>query len=93
MRTYSFDVDFNGRVRPGDQFTVFYAVHDKTDDAPPEVLYTSLVAGGVERRFYRFRTPDDGSVDFYDETGKIACISHCDPRPGEPVYGSQPTAH
>ncbi|MGX1307836.1 murein DD-endopeptidase MepM/ murein hydrolase activator NlpD [Amorphus suaedae] len=72
VRTYSFDVDFNGRVRPGDQFTVFYAVHNKTDDAPPEVLYTSLVAGGVERRFYRFRTPDDGSVDFYDETGKSA---------------------
>ncbi len=72
VRTYSFDVDFNGRVRPGDQFTVFYAVHDKTDNAPPEVLYTSLVAGGVERRFYRFRTPDDGSLDFYDETGKSA---------------------
>jgi len=74
VRTYSFDVDFNSRVRPGDQFTVFHAVKDEAADAdaPPEVLYTSLRLGGVERSFYRFRTPDDGSLDFYDESGKSA---------------------
>ncbi|MEW5424825.1 M23 family metallopeptidase [Amorphus sp. 3PC139-8] len=74
VRTYSFDVDLNGHVRPGDQFTVLYAAHKEAEDAdsPPEILYTSLTAGGVERRFYRFRTPDDSSVDFYDENGKSA---------------------
>ncbi|MDQ0313918.1 M23 family metallopeptidase [Amorphus orientalis] len=74
VRTFSFDVDFNGNVRAGDQFTVFYAVPDEKADveAPSEVLYAALTAGGVERRFYRFRTPDDGSVDFYDESGKSA---------------------
>jgi murein DD-endopeptidase MepM/ murein hydrolase activator NlpD len=47
------------------------------DEAPgieskSEVLFTSLTIGGETRRFYRYQTPDDGVVDYYDETGKSA---------------------
>jgi murein DD-endopeptidase MepM/ murein hydrolase activator NlpD len=73
VRIYSFDVDFNAPVRPGDAFETFYALdEDGQPLASPEVLYAALTVGGTTRKFYRYRAPDDGSMDFYDETGKSA---------------------
>ena len=37
-----------------------------------EVLFASLTVGGETKKYYRFQTPDDSVVDFYDETGKSA---------------------
>ncbi|MFK8252710.1 M23 family metallopeptidase [Ancylobacter terrae] len=70
VRVYSFDVDFQRRVRPGDSFEVLYDPDDV--DGTPDVLYAGLTVGGEERRYYRYQTPDDGLVDFYDEEGKSA---------------------
>ncbi|WP_284423915.1 MULTISPECIES: M23 family metallopeptidase [unclassified Bradyrhizobium] len=75
IRIYSYDVDFQRRVQPGDSFDVFYAGDD--DDKPSandksEVLYASLTVGGETKKYYRFQTPDDSVVDYYDETGKSA---------------------
>ncbi|SHN00950.1 M23 family metallopeptidase [Roseibium suaedae] len=70
IRVFSFDVDFNSRVQPGDSLEVLYA-----DDAGPasgEVLYAALNTGSSKRRFYRFRTSDDGAVDYYDANGQSA---------------------
>ncbi|MAA99172.1 MAG: peptidase M23 [Stappia sp.] len=72
VRIFSFDVDFKARVKPGDSLEVFYGLEQEDADTPAEILYTALTTGGTTRRFYRFRTPDDGIVDFYDETGKSA---------------------
>lgn len=72
VRVFSFDVDFKSRVKPGDSFEIFYGLEEEGSDATPEILYSSLTTGSVTRRFYRFRTPDDGKVDYYDETGKSA---------------------
>jgi murein DD-endopeptidase MepM/ murein hydrolase activator NlpD len=36
------------------------------------VLFTSLTVGGETKKFYRFQSPDDGLVDYYDEAGKSA---------------------
>lgn len=72
IRTFSFDVDFKSRVKPGDTLEVFYELKEEESEAPPEILYTALTTGGTTRKFYRFRTPDDSVVDFYDETGKSA---------------------
>jgi murein DD-endopeptidase MepM/ murein hydrolase activator NlpD len=68
LAVFSVDVDFNARVRPGDRITVLHAA-DETEDSTAEILYTALTAGGVERRFYRFKTPD-GEVHYYDEDGR-----------------------
>jgi len=68
VRTYSFDVDFQRRVRPGDNFEVLYT----EDNGDPEVLYAALATNGETRRYYRFQTSDDGLVDYYDEDGKSA---------------------
>jgi murein DD-endopeptidase MepM/ murein hydrolase activator NlpD len=75
VRIYSYDVDFQRKVQPGDSFDVFYA---GDDEATPnvtektEVQFASLTIGGETKKYYRFQTPDDSVVDFYDETGKSA---------------------
>jgi murein DD-endopeptidase MepM/ murein hydrolase activator NlpD len=73
IRIYSYDVDFQRRVQPGDSFDVLYAGDDDTmADNKNEVLFASLTVGGETKRFYRFQTPDDSTVDYYDESGKSA---------------------
>ncbi|MGA8467785.1 MAG: M23 family metallopeptidase, partial [Pseudolabrys sp.] len=74
IRIYSYDVDFQRKVQPGDSFEVLYAGEDETPaaDSRSDVLFATLTVGGETKRFYRFQSPDDGLVDYYDETGKSA---------------------
>jgi len=73
VKIFSFDVDFQRTVSAGDLLEVFYAETGEEEGAnTPELLYASINLRGETRQFYRFRTPDDGVVDFYDETGKSA---------------------
>ncbi|HEX4793044.1 MAG TPA: M23 family metallopeptidase, partial [Humisphaera sp.] len=74
IRIYSYDVDFQRKVQPGDSFDVFYAGEDEgsTITEKNEVLFASLTVGGETKKYYRFQTPDDSVVDYYDETGKSA---------------------
>ncbi|MGP0088352.1 MAG: peptidoglycan DD-metalloendopeptidase family protein [Xanthobacteraceae bacterium] len=71
VRIYSFDVDFQHRVRPGDSFEVLFD-EEGANDAKGEVLYAALTTSGESRKYYRFQSSDDGVVDYYDETGKSA---------------------
>ena len=74
IRIYSYDVDFQRKVQPGDSFDVFYSGDDEGTPAAEknEVLYAALTVGGETKKYYRFQTPDDAIVDYYDETGKSA---------------------
>ena len=74
VRIYSYDVDFQRKVQPGDSFDVFFAGEDEgaTITEKTEVLFASLTVGGETKKYYRFQTPDDAVIDFYDETGKSA---------------------
>jgi len=74
VRIYSYDVDFQRKVQPGDSFDVFFAGEDEgaTITEKPEVLFASLTVGGETKKYYRFQTPDDAVVDYYDDTGKSA---------------------
>jgi murein DD-endopeptidase MepM/ murein hydrolase activator NlpD len=74
VRIYSYDVDFQRKVQPGDSFEVLYAGEDETPaaDSRNDVLFATLTVGGETKKFYRFQSPDDGVVDYYDETGKSA---------------------
>jgi murein DD-endopeptidase MepM/ murein hydrolase activator NlpD len=74
VRIYSYDVDFQRKVQPGDSFDVFFAGEDEgaTITEKTEVLFAALTVGGETKKYYRFQTPDDAVVDFYDETGKSA---------------------
>ncbi len=74
IRIYSYDVDFQRKVQPGDSFDVFFAGEDEgaTITEKTEVLFASLTVGGETKKYYRFLTTDDSVVDYYDETGKSA---------------------
>jgi murein DD-endopeptidase MepM/ murein hydrolase activator NlpD len=74
VRIYSYDVDFQRKVQPGDSFDVFYAGDDEGTaiTEKTEVQYASLTVGGETKKYYRFQSPDDSVVDYYDETGKSA---------------------
>jgi murein DD-endopeptidase MepM/ murein hydrolase activator NlpD len=74
VRIYSYDVDYGRKVQLGDSFEVLYAGEDDTasSEGKPEVMFAELTVGGETRKFYRFQTPDDGVVDYYDEAGKSA---------------------
>ena len=74
VRIYSYDVDFQRKVQPGDSFEVLYAGEDETPvaDSRNDVLFAALTVSGESKKFYRFQSPDDGIVDYYDESGKSA---------------------
>ena len=74
VKIYSYDVDFQRKVQPGDSFDVFFAGEDEgaTITEKTEVLFASLTVGGETKKYYRFQTPDDAVVDYYDESGKSA---------------------
>jgi murein DD-endopeptidase MepM/ murein hydrolase activator NlpD len=73
VRIFGYDADFQRKVGGSDGFEVLYVSDDVGQiDGPPEILYSALVSGGETRRYYRFQSPDDGSVDYYDEEGRSA---------------------
>jgi murein DD-endopeptidase MepM/ murein hydrolase activator NlpD len=73
VRIYSYDVDFQRKVQPGDSFEILFAGEEESGaEAKTEVLFASLTIGGETRKYYRFQTADDNVVDYYDETGKSA---------------------
>ena len=74
VRIYSYDVDYARKVQLGDSFEVLYAGEDETpgSEGKADVMFAELTVGGETKKFYRFQTPDDGVVDYYDESGKSA---------------------
>jgi murein DD-endopeptidase MepM/ murein hydrolase activator NlpD len=74
IRIYSYDIDFQRKVQPGDSFEILYAGEDENpnDNSKADVLFALLTTGGETRKFYRYQTTDDNVVDYYDETGKSA---------------------
>jgi murein DD-endopeptidase MepM/ murein hydrolase activator NlpD len=71
VRVYAYDVDFQRKVQPGDSFDVLYS-DDENGDGKNEVRYASLTVGGETKKYYHYQTADDGTYDYYDETGKSA---------------------
>ena len=70
LRIHAYETDFRRRIRDGDQVEYFFDVREEAgaETVPGELLYTSVVTGGENQRYWRYRTPD-GLVDYYDEFG------------------------
>jgi len=69
IRIFANDVDFQRAVAAGDSFDAFY--DDNTEgDGRPELLYASITTRGDTFQYYRFQTPDDALVDYYDPNGR-----------------------
>ncbi len=68
-RVFANDVDFQRATASGDSIEAFYSEPD--DVAPrPELLYATMMVRDQTFKYYRFLTPDDNQVDFYDENGR-----------------------
>ncbi len=72
IRAYSFDVDFQRDIRPGDSFEVMFK--EKLDQdgnfvRGGSVLYATLNTRGRNLPIYRYETTD-GEVDFFNPDGE-----------------------
>ena len=73
MRIHAYDVDFQREVRVGDSFEVFYGDENTLKRSNSNtVLFSSLTTSGNTKNYYRFKTPDDNIVDYYDDSGRSA---------------------
>ena len=69
VRVFSYDVDFQRRVSSGDSMEIFF-VEDEEGSDRIEMLSAALTIGGETRRVYRFVTPEDGIIDYFDDEGR-----------------------
>ena len=69
VRVFANDVDYQRSVAGGDSIDVFY---DENEDSESrnELLYAAITTRNETFRFYRFVTPDDGAVGYFDENGR-----------------------
>jgi len=69
VEVVSYDFDLQARLAPADAVELVYHAGEEAGDEG-EIVYAAITIGDQARRYYRFRAPDDGTVDYYDETGK-----------------------
>ena len=72
IRLYSYDVDFQRDIQPGDRIEALYETQHDADGRlakTGEVLAAKFSVKGDELPIYRFRLPD-GSVDWFDAAGE-----------------------
>ena len=69
VRAFANDVDFQRSVQPGDAMIAFLSEPDEFEPRPV-LLFASLTVRDQTYRYYRFQTPDDNIVDYYDENGR-----------------------
>jgi murein DD-endopeptidase MepM/ murein hydrolase activator NlpD len=72
IRAYSFDIDFQRDIQPGDEFALVYQEESNPYDETVRggaMLYSSLAIGGRTLAIYRYETKD-GEIDFFDGQGK-----------------------
>lgn len=74
IRIFAFDLDYNTTITANDQLSFFVSLEEGAEKPTEnsEILFASIRNGAQERKYYRFRDPASGLVDYYDETGKSA---------------------
>lgn len=68
VRIFSYDLDFQQRVRGGDNLEVVFTDEDEGERA--EILAATLTIGGEARQVYRYQAPEDGLIDYFDSDGR-----------------------
>ena len=72
IRAYSYDVDFQRDIQPGDEFQVMYERYFTDEGAAArdgDILYAALTLGGKQMELYRYKTRD-GMVDYFNRQGE-----------------------
>ena len=74
IHMFSYDVDFQRDVHPGDQFEVFFTDYYSAEGELAKsgsILAASMTLGGKINMLYRFETELEG-VEYFDATGQSA---------------------
>ena len=66
IRLCAHEAEGQTAIAPGDAVKVLYKANAQ---GAPVLAYADVMLNGLKRRYYRFRAPDDGSVDYYDSRG------------------------
>lgn len=72
MRAFSYDVDFQREIQPGDKFDLVYEVFYDEDGKVAKtgnILVAGLALSGTPLTLYNY-TPNSGFNDFFDENGQ-----------------------
>jgi murein DD-endopeptidase MepM/ murein hydrolase activator NlpD len=72
IKAFSYDVDFQREIQPGDRFEIVYERYEDERGQLARtggVLYAALIQGDVAKEIYRF-TPQDGPADYYNGKGE-----------------------
>ncbi|MEP5262217.1 MAG: peptidoglycan DD-metalloendopeptidase family protein, partial [Nitratireductor sp.] len=73
IRMYSYSVDFQREIQPGDKFEVYFSRKFNEQNRPVkegDVLYAALTVGGKSHKLWRFDPSNDGQWDYFDENGQ-----------------------
>jgi murein DD-endopeptidase MepM/ murein hydrolase activator NlpD len=68
VRIFSYDLDFQQRVRAGDNLEIVFTEDDEGERG--EILSAALTISGETRRVFRYQAPEDGLIDYFDEEGR-----------------------
>lgn len=72
INVFSFDVDFQREIQPGDRFSLMFSETRTDEDITVgygDILLAEMTVNGHLKRFYRFED-DTGRVDYYDKKGQ-----------------------
>ena len=70
IRAFSYDVDFQRDIQPGDRFKVMFSnLVSDNGSRPGDVQFAELILSGKSHAIYGVRR-DDGTVDFFTRDGK-----------------------
>ena len=75
IHIYSFDVDFQREIRPGDRFEVYYEHYLNESGVPVKngrILYANLTIQGKSMDLYRYIPTDDERPDYFAPDGQSA---------------------
>jgi murein DD-endopeptidase MepM/ murein hydrolase activator NlpD len=70
IRAFSYDVDFQRDIQPGDRFEVMYEI--QTGDGgsrPGNLLYAELTLSGKPHAIFRFQR-EDGTIEYFGADGR-----------------------
>lgn len=72
IRAFSYDVDFQREIQPGDRFEVLFdQINDEEGNFAKtgDLIYASLTLSGTKLEIYNF-TPESGVTDFFNPKGE-----------------------
>lgn len=75
IHIFSYQVDFQRDIHPGDTFEVFYSYYYTPDGKPVrqgDIDYAAMTLGGKTMALYRYQARDSDSADYLDAKGRSA---------------------